>query len=202
MNKGRPKDDLSCLPENWYKDVLNLYKEGASDVEIKALIYQWKGSFSNDLWDRWIKENKKFKNCIIKGREIRPFIRVNKSTKHIEKLKKRRENRKKEYHGSNKLIQSYRSLFSYHIKNSKATIKGSKFDLFGYSKKDLINHIKKNLKKGMNLDNYGEWHLDHVKPASWFNHNNEKDIIDCWSLSNLDPKWAFENMSKGNRYEG
>ena len=56
MNKGRPKDDLSCLPENWYKDVLNLYKEGASDVEVKALIYQWKGSFSNDLWDRWIKE--------------------------------------------------------------------------------------------------------------------------------------------------
>jgi len=70
MNKGRPKDTLDCLPDNWYKEILNLYKKGASDVEVKALIYQWKGSFSNDLWDRWIKEEPQFSETI-KGNPLK-----------------------------------------------------------------------------------------------------------------------------------
>jgi len=64
---GRPKA-IFDLPENWYNEVLSLYKEGASDVEIKALIYQWRGSFSNDLWDRWIKEEEQFSETIKMGK--------------------------------------------------------------------------------------------------------------------------------------
>ena len=66
---GRPKA-MFDLPENWYNDVLNLYKEGASDVEIKALIYQWRGSFSNDLWDRWLIEEEQFSETIKMGKLI------------------------------------------------------------------------------------------------------------------------------------
>ena len=68
MKQGRPKEDLSSLPEKWYDEVLSLYKEGASDVEIKALIYSWRGSFSNDLWDRWLKEEPIFSETIKMGR--------------------------------------------------------------------------------------------------------------------------------------
>ena len=84
MNKGRPKDDLSCLPENWYKDVLDLYKEGASDVEVKALIYQWKGSFSNDLWDRWIKEEPQFSETIKAGKFLSEAWWAKKGRKNLE----------------------------------------------------------------------------------------------------------------------
>ena len=66
---GRPKA-IFDLPENWYNEVLNLYKEGASDVEIKALIYQWRGSFSNDLWERWLKEEEQFSETIKMGKLI------------------------------------------------------------------------------------------------------------------------------------
>jgi hypothetical protein len=66
---GRPKA-IFDLPENWYNEVLSLYKEGASDVEIKALIYQWRGSFSNDLWERWIKEEEQFSETIKMGKLI------------------------------------------------------------------------------------------------------------------------------------
>lgn len=66
----RPKEDLTSLPENWYNSILNLYKEGASDVEVKALIYEWRGSFSNDLWDRWIKEEAQFSETIKTGKII------------------------------------------------------------------------------------------------------------------------------------
>jgi hypothetical protein len=65
---GRPPEDLSSLPDEWYIDVLDLYNAGASDAEIKALIYRWRGSFSNDLWDRWIADYEEFSEAIKTGR--------------------------------------------------------------------------------------------------------------------------------------
>lgn len=65
---GRPKEDTSILWDGWDDDIIELYSEGASDVEIKALIYKMKGSFSNDLWDRWLKEDEKFSETIKRGK--------------------------------------------------------------------------------------------------------------------------------------
>lgn len=65
---ARPKKEISELPDQWYNDILELYTEGGSDVEIKALIYSWLGSFSNDLWDRWLIEEPQFSETIKTGR--------------------------------------------------------------------------------------------------------------------------------------
>ena len=70
MEIGRPKKTIDILPEKWYISILDLYKEGASDVEVKALIYSWLGSFSNDLWDRWIEEEEQFSETIKVGRVL------------------------------------------------------------------------------------------------------------------------------------
>jgi len=67
---GAPKKKLSELPDNWYNQVLDLYKEGASDVEVKALIYDWLGTFSNSLWNRWIEEEEQFSQTIKKGKML------------------------------------------------------------------------------------------------------------------------------------
>lgn len=67
---GRPLKSISELPEGWYNDVLDLYSEGGSDVEVKALIYRWMGSFSNDLWDRWLKDEPSFSETIKMGRML------------------------------------------------------------------------------------------------------------------------------------
>ncbi len=67
---GRPKKDISLLPKGWETEILTLYKVGASDVEIKALLYVWLESFSNGLWDRWIKEEPVFSQTIKKGRAL------------------------------------------------------------------------------------------------------------------------------------
>jgi len=70
MAAGRPKEDLSSLPNGWYNEVLKLYSEGASDVEVKALIYEWRGRFSNTLWDRWLEEEPEFSETIKIGRML------------------------------------------------------------------------------------------------------------------------------------
>lgn len=66
---GRPKSTID-LPDGWYNDVLELYSEGASDVEIKAYIYSKRKTFSNDLWERWLQEEPEFSETIKQGRML------------------------------------------------------------------------------------------------------------------------------------
>ncbi|MEE4662200.1 MAG: hypothetical protein V2J89_17150 [Halieaceae bacterium] len=80
---ARPKENID-LPKNWKDDIINLYKEGASDVEVKALIYDWRGSFSNDLWDRWIKEEVEFSETIKRGRMLSAKWWEEKGRKNLE----------------------------------------------------------------------------------------------------------------------
>lgn len=63
----RPLSNLD-LPKGWQDVVLELYQEGASDVEVKAYIYECRGSFSNDLWERWIEEELEFSETIKIGK--------------------------------------------------------------------------------------------------------------------------------------
>ncbi len=67
--RGAPKRALD-LPEGWQGEIINLYSEGASDVEIKAWIYKATGKFSNDLWERWIEEETDFAETIKRGRSL------------------------------------------------------------------------------------------------------------------------------------
>lgn len=66
---GRPLSKLD-LPDGWQDEILGLYSEGASDVEIKALISQWRKTYSNDLWDRWMNDEEEFSETIKVGKLI------------------------------------------------------------------------------------------------------------------------------------
>lgn len=64
---ARPKKETSALPDGWQDTIIKLYSKGASSVEVKALLYRWVGSFSNDLWGRWLEEDEEFSETIKKG---------------------------------------------------------------------------------------------------------------------------------------
>ncbi len=51
----------------------------------------------------------------------------------------------------------------------------------------------------MSWENYGEWHIDHKKPVSWA--NSEEELYELNHYTNLQPLWATENLSKKDRYE-
>lgn len=67
MTSGRPQEPCKLTNQD-FEEILLLYKEGASDVEIKALIYDKRGRFSNDLWDRWLEDEEIFSEIIKRGR--------------------------------------------------------------------------------------------------------------------------------------
>lgn len=73
-----------------------------------------------------------------------------------------------------------------------------------YSLEELMSHLESKFDENMNWDNYGKyWHIDHIKPKSLFKYSDftDKEFKECWSLSNLQPLEAMENISKGARYE-
>ena len=76
-------------------------------------------------------------------------------------------------------------------------------DLVGYTLTDLKKHLQKQFIDGMTWDNWGEWHIDHVIPISAFNFTDPShtDFKRCWSLKNLQPLWAFDNLSKNDKLE-
>ena len=59
---GRPKKTLADLPQNWRDIILDLKREGASNVECKVAI-----GVSNDLWERLIKEEPEFSDAVKEG---------------------------------------------------------------------------------------------------------------------------------------
>ena len=78
------------------------------------------------------------------------------------------------------------------------------FDLLGYTPKQLMAHLESQFTDGMSWDNMGEWHLDHIRPVASFNFDStyHPELKKCWALNNLQPLWAKDNMSKGNKWDG
>ena len=75
-------------------------------------------------------------------------------------------------------------------------------NLVGYNINKLRRHIENKFLSGMTWTNYGSiWHIDHIIPVSVFNFSSHNDIDfqRCWSLKNLRPLWAKDNLSKNNK---
>ena len=77
------------------------------------------------------------------------------------------------------------------------------FAMLGYSKNDLTLHIEACFSAGMSWGNYGQWHIDHIRPVASFSFDDfESDVRECWALSNLRPLWGHENMKKSSAWQG
>lgn len=100
----------------------------------------------------------------------------------------------------NKLKHTIRTLINQKLKNRNLSKKGrASFDILGYSVKELKKHLEDQFKEGMSWNNHGKWHIDHIKPDSSFNYSSvdDKAFKQSWSLDNLQPLWAKDNLSKG-----
>lgn len=72
-------------------------------------------------------------------------------------------------------------------------------DLVDFTIEDLVRHLELQFRPGMNWQNMGDWHIDHIRPRASFQYTDEADAAfkECWSLSNLMPLWGADNIAKG-----
>jgi hypothetical protein len=113
----------------------------------------------------------------------------------------------KKYHRTNKSNPDYvlhRLLRTFLNKAiTRKTLPSSRF--CNFSKEEFRIRIESKFKTGMNWENWGTWHIDHIRPLSSFKMSKEDgtenldEILKANSLDNLQPLWASENLKKHAR---
>ena len=53
----------------------------------------------------------------------------------------------------------------------------------------------------MTWDNWGDWHIDHIRPCMSFDLTDIEQQKTCYNWRNLRPLWGEENISKSDNYE-
>lgn len=79
-------------------------------------------------------------------------------------------------------------------------VKQHTLSLIGVNMETYRNHIEELFTEGMTWDNYGKWHLDHIRPCASFDLT---DIIQqhfCFNYRNTQPMWGRENIQKSARW--
>jgi hypothetical protein len=120
--------------------------------------------------------------------------------KYREKNKDKIKTSKNEYCIKNKHVIIWRRVLNNSLRDLGKRKKGKTIDLLGYSAIQLKEHLESLFTDGMTWDNYGEWHVDHIKQIISFDKNTHTSIVNA--LSNLRPMWATTREINGVVYEG
>jgi hypothetical protein len=185
---------------------IEYYKENKDEILKKRKIYEKENKEKIKLRKR--KNYEKNKNEILRKNKIR--YQTNKE-KYLLKQRKYNKNHKKEKAIYDKKYQSNRLKTDINYKiavslrdrlrkaihsNQKS---GSAVKDLGCSVPELKTHLESKFQEGMNWDNWGEWHIDHIKPLASFNLQDRIQFLKANHYSNLQPLWAEENTKKGTK---
>lgn len=75
-------------------------------------------------------------------------------------------------------------------------------ELIGCSIPYLNIWLELQFQDGMTWANYGEWHIDHIKPCKLFDLTCPNQQKQCFHYTNLQPLWAEKNLRKAASYGG
>jgi len=88
--------------------------------------------------------------------------------------------------------------------------KSHTLEYVGMDKPELWEYLESKFTDGMTRENYGKWHVDHIRPLCSFDFDQFKEgseeyenmIHEAWRYTNLQPLWAKDNLSKSGKWEG
>jgi hypothetical protein len=76
---------------------------------------------------------------------------------------------------------------------------GSAVRDIGCSLDDFKLYIEAKFQPGMTWNNYGEWHLDHIRPLCSFNLENREEFLEACNYKNIQPLWKLDNLTKSDK---
>jgi hypothetical protein len=74
-------------------------------------------------------------------------------------------------------------------------------DLLGCSFSHFTERLESQFSKGMNWSNYGDWHVDHIRPCASFDLIDPEQQRQCFHYTNLQPLWAEDNIRKSDNWD-
>jgi hypothetical protein len=150
--------------------------------------------YMNQKTKNWYEQNKEHRKEYLKEYREKNIDKIREIKRNYEKTRKHND-------PLYKLINNFRTAIYQVLKENNVQKNGHYFEILKYLPEDLIVHLEKQFKDGMNWDNYGEWHVDHILPISRHNIQEigDEEFMKCWSLNNLQPMWGEENIRKSNK---
>jgi len=170
--------------ENYYKNNSELIKTQRKNR------YENNRELFNKRTKSW-KENRTPEQ-ILKDKELRK-IYDKENSKRIKDLRKIWES-----NPQNKIAMNLRSRVGVALKSNKTNKAAKTEELTGVSFLGLKDYLESKFNSGMSWDNYGEWHIDHILPCSYFDLSIEENQRICFNYRNLQPLWKYDNFSKND----
>jgi len=204
--KERRKKDYQQNKER-YKEVATKWRQQNKErkKELGKKYYQQNKERLKERARKWSEQNKE-------------HVRK-RNKKNYQKNKERYKERYKEYYAQNKeRIKKYIKEYERERRKTdplfkmKCNLRGRTWSAFkskGYYKntktQEILGvnwevckaHVERQFTKGMNWDNHGDWHIDHIIPLS--SAKTEEELIKLCHYSNLQPLWAKGNISKSDK---
>jgi len=141
----------------------------------------------------WAKNNKSLSNAMSKKYYIK-----NKEKRIKKIIEYERKNLKTDINWV--LKKRLRSRLRKALKKINTTKSKTTMKLLGVTNMDFFKMwIERKFSKGMTWKNINLWHIDHIIPCSYFDLTKPEEQAKCFHYTNLQPLWASENLSKGNR---
>lgn len=122
-------------------------------------------------------------------RYLKEYIQKNKETLRTKEKKRLQEDPLHRFK-----VQVRKTLCSsFARRNYCKNVKGE--EMLGCSMDFFVEYIKSKFTEGMTLENYGEWHIDHIIPLA--TAQSVEDVKRLCHYTNLQPLWAQDNLRKG-----
>ena len=158
------------------------------------------------VWSKSEEQQKKKKEYKEKNREklLKYFVERRKKPGYKEKFNEYFRNwinEKRKIDPSFKLKQQLSHRIYLALKKKGAFKSKRTMKFLGCTVKELWQHLEKQFQPGMTRENYGEWHVDHIKPCALFDLTKDEEQAACFHYTNLQPLWAVDNIRKGKKYE-
>jgi len=139
-----------------------------------------------------------------KNKEHRKSYMYEYRKKNVDKIRETKRNYEKTRKANDpiyKLISNFRTAIYTVLKENNMNKYGHYFEILKYTPEQLSNHLENQFTDGMTWENYGKWHVDHKLPITSFKFKEigDEEFLRCWSLDNLQPMWAEDNIRKSNR---
>ena len=100
-----------------------------------------------------------------------------------------------------RMQQNLRRRVHWAITHQETTKDETTMNLVGCNLDKLIDFLESNFHEEMSWENYGEWHVDHIRPCSSFDLGEDGQQKVCFNWRNLFPLWGKNNQIKGDRYD-
>jgi hypothetical protein len=164
----------------------------------KEHVREWKNNYAprrRSLVRDKYKNNQEFKEKRIKS------SRAYRSNPKNKKIIRNTQSRLRKKYAKNpmwRVIMNLRRRLNHVLQGNRKSEATKK--LIGCDLNTLKNHLQLQFKNGMSWDNYGKWHIDHIKPCALFDMSLEEEQRKCFHYTNLQPLWAIDNLIKGDNY--